>query len=217
LLEKGDLSAPACNDCHGNHGAAPPGLKEVALVCGTCHGREAELFEGSAMRRGMEAMGKPGCVTCHGNHGVVHPTDAMLSAAPGGKCADCHEPGSSCAQATDRIIARFQALRDTLVLADSLLKLSEVRGMQTGPGRDALREAQDRLVGTRAGLHSFSDSLITGVLAEGLSHAGQAVSRGRETLRDWRNRRVGLALSLVVILITMGWLVATIRRRESSR
>ena len=24
LLEKGDLSAPTCNNCHGNHGAAPP-------------------------------------------------------------------------------------------------------------------------------------------------------------------------------------------------
>lgn len=25
LLEKGDQAAPACNDCHGNHGATPPG------------------------------------------------------------------------------------------------------------------------------------------------------------------------------------------------
>src|SRR6266571_4890389 len=37
-LTKGrDLSAPTCNDCHGNHGAAPPGVGSVATVCGTCH------------------------------------------------------------------------------------------------------------------------------------------------------------------------------------
>ena len=35
---------PTCNDCHGNHGAVPPGLDNVANVCGQCHGRQAELF-----------------------------------------------------------------------------------------------------------------------------------------------------------------------------
>src|ERR1019366_918341 len=41
---KKDLSAPTCNDCHGNHGAAPPGTASTANVCGTCHIRQAELF-----------------------------------------------------------------------------------------------------------------------------------------------------------------------------
>ena len=35
--EKGDLSAPTCNSCHGNHGAAPPEVGSVVNVCGTCH------------------------------------------------------------------------------------------------------------------------------------------------------------------------------------
>ena len=26
LVKQNDLGAPACNDCHGNHGAAPPGV-----------------------------------------------------------------------------------------------------------------------------------------------------------------------------------------------
>jgi hypothetical protein len=34
-------------------------------------------------------------------------------------------------------------------------------------------------------------------------------------LREWRNRRVGMALSLVVILAMIGLLVARIRRMES--
>ena len=35
LTKGNDLSAPTCNDCHGNHGAAPPGVGAVANVCGT--------------------------------------------------------------------------------------------------------------------------------------------------------------------------------------
>ena len=37
LTKGNDLSAPTCNDCHGNHGAAPPGAGSVVNVCGTCH------------------------------------------------------------------------------------------------------------------------------------------------------------------------------------
>jgi hypothetical protein len=215
LLEQGDVSAPACNDCHGNHGAAPPGLKDVAMVCGTCHGREAELFEGSRMKAGLDAMGKPGCVTCHGNHGVQHPTDAMLSAAPGGKCAGCHQPGSVAEQGTNAIVASFRGLQGSVSSADSLLKLAEVRGMETAPGRGNLKEAQDALVGVRAGLHSFDPKQIGGVLAGGAELSRKATDYGREALRDWHNRRLGMVLSLVVILILIGLVVAKIRQIEA--
>ena len=47
LYEKQDMSAPTCNDCHGNHGATPPGIASVANVCGQCHARQAELFQTS--------------------------------------------------------------------------------------------------------------------------------------------------------------------------
>lgn len=48
MRDRGDLSAPTCNDCHGNHGATPPGIGATSFVCGQCHGREAELFRSSA-------------------------------------------------------------------------------------------------------------------------------------------------------------------------
>ena len=44
LLEKGDMSAPACNNCHGNHGAVPPKTRDISVVCSNCHGREGELL-----------------------------------------------------------------------------------------------------------------------------------------------------------------------------
>jgi hypothetical protein len=117
LLEKGDLSAPTCNDCHGNHGAMPPGVESVAFVCGNCHGREAELFrasrkhEGFAMHNELLATAGGGCapchdpapkaatqithfsecVTCHENHGIVRPTIALLGNLPEVPCVFCHE------------------------------------------------------------------------------------------------------------------------------
>lgn len=119
LLEKGDLTAPTCNDCHGNHGATPPGFDSVAFVCGQCHGREAELFRRSpkhaGFRRHNEYLADAGeggcaachqapepaatfsappqfseCATCHGNHSIIRPTVAMLAPLPAAPCYFCH-------------------------------------------------------------------------------------------------------------------------------
>ena len=122
MFEREDLTAPTCNDCHGNHGARPPGIDAVTFVCGQCHGREAEIFRASPKRAGFErhndyltdAEGE-GCIachdppepaaslvdfrsfgecaSCHGNHGVVRPTLSFLSPLPDTPCAFCHEAG----------------------------------------------------------------------------------------------------------------------------
>jgi len=79
LLEQGDMAAPACNDCHGNHGAAPPEVKSVAHVCGHCHGREAVLFGASTHKGIFEEKKSPDCIVCHGNHRVGHPTPELFN------------------------------------------------------------------------------------------------------------------------------------------
>ena len=121
MFEKDDLSAPTCNDCHGNHGAVPPQLASITFVCGNCHGREAGLFRASPKHKGFQEhnetylplMGHNGCaqcheppspsaaitnitefsecITCHGNHAVMSPTITMLGPLPDTPCAYCHE------------------------------------------------------------------------------------------------------------------------------
>jgi len=115
VLEKGDIAAPTCNDCHGNHGAMPPGVESISFVCGRCHAREAELFRKSPKHEGwakhnemMNGMACAAChadgvrakvtvtqfsecVTCHENHGIVRPTIALLGTLPDTPCAFCHE------------------------------------------------------------------------------------------------------------------------------
>lgn len=121
MYEKEDLSAPTCNDCHGNHGATPPGLDSVNFVCGQCHGREADLFRNSAKHDAfvlhnefLEEAGSEGCpacheapepqaaqtrirsfgecTACHGNHGIIRPTIGMFSPPPPTPCEFCHQP-----------------------------------------------------------------------------------------------------------------------------
>ncbi|MCI0407384.1 MAG: NapC/NirT family cytochrome c, partial [Acidobacteria bacterium] len=66
--EQGDLSAPTCNDCHGSHGAAPPGVESVTSVCGTCHVREATLFRETEAKKQLDLDPCIRCMVCHSNH-----------------------------------------------------------------------------------------------------------------------------------------------------
>lgn len=104
LLEVGDTSAPACNDCHGNHGASPPGVASVANVCGQCHGREAALFRASRKQAVFEAMQVAECTVCHDHHAILHPTPELFhnDSAP--------QVSAGKIVATDPLVVEFGAL-----------------------------------------------------------------------------------------------------------
>lgn len=88
LLERGDLSAPNCATCHGNHGAVPPGFADVGRVCGKCHPRQQELFESSPHAFYAKDGSFKGCVACHGHHAIVRQGSEILT-----RCGPCHEKG----------------------------------------------------------------------------------------------------------------------------
>jgi len=144
LLNKGDFSAPTCNDCHGNHGATPPGVDSVAFVCGQCHGREAELFRASQKHAGFQSHNEDlaggdtcadchdeaeaasrvtdvhqfaECTTCHSNHAIVSPRISMLAPLPEVPCAFCHEPepGAPPIEEAPGVMAHYEEVRDGLI------------------------------------------------------------------------------------------------------
>ena len=92
-MARGDLSAPTCTTCHGNHGAAPPGVDSVQNVCSKCHVFQAQMYDKSSHKAAFQSAGLPGCVVCHGNHGISHPTDAKLGTGPQAVCMQCHTAG----------------------------------------------------------------------------------------------------------------------------
>lgn len=83
LLVDKDTGAPACNDCHGNHGAVPPGVSSVANVCGQCHAQEAELFRASFKKELFDRLEVPECSVCHGEHDIGHPTPEWFRTGSG--------------------------------------------------------------------------------------------------------------------------------------
>lgn len=218
MLEKGDLSAATCNDCHGNHGALPPGANSVANACGTCHGRISKLFAETQMRHKFEQSGLPDCVTCHRKHDISQPSDEMLGMSDKAVCSRCHNPanpqfGATLAGADVAKImrSRLDQLKGEISEAQDKIQEAERLGMQVRGSRFDLRQAFDDLTNARTLVHSFSPGPMGQALDDGLKVTASVRSAAEEALREYTRRRIWLASSLAPILIVVGLLLLCIR------
>jgi len=98
--EKNAELAPACSDCHGIHGATPPGVSAISEVCGICHGMVADYFKRSPHSSALLEGTGPRCVDCHGYHDIEPATTEMFSFEKG-ICNKCHTRESPQASVID--------------------------------------------------------------------------------------------------------------------
>lgn len=214
ISEEGDLSAPTCNDCHGNHGAAPPGLAWVGNVCAQCHSMMAELFNESQHSRVFALLGNPGCATCHRNHDIHPASDEMLGLGEGAVCANCHTADDPGGQTATAFRTAIDSLRTTTEEVHSILLRAENSGMEVSQALFALNGAQDALVKARATIHSFDIEQVNAEVGSGLEIVTEVRSRGEQALSDLRLRRVWLAVSVVIIVALIAGLTMKIQEIE---
>jgi len=214
LYDGGDLSAPTCNDCHGSHGAVPPGVDSVASICGSCHGREATLFRETEEKKKIDLSPCIRCMVCHGNHAVLRPTDDMLGVGPKSTCTGCHSEGEKEYVAAEQMGAAVQKLTLTLHEAHEILDRAERTGMEVSADRFALQKGREQLVETKVLAHSFDQERFMKAAQEGLDVAAAGIAAGHRAFSELRFRRVGLALSLLVIIAVIVALTLKVRQIE---
>jgi hypothetical protein len=214
---KGDLSAPTCNDCHGNHGAAPPGVNWVGNVCGQCHTVMGDLYAKSVHARVFAQMGAPGCATCHDNHGIQRASDDMLGPGPGAVCVACHTPDDKGGKSAAEMHRLLDSLRGETERARMILLRAERAGMEVSQAQFELNGAKDALVKAQAAVHTFTVEGVRRETEPGLAVSAKAYARGVRALDELQFRRKGLAVSVVVILALIGGLVTKIRELDRRR
>jgi hypothetical protein len=217
MTKKGDLSAPTCNSCHGNHGAAPPQVGSVANVCGTCHTSFAEQFRASPHRDAFAELGLPGCVTCHENHEILHPVDEFLSEGSQSKCESCHEAGSAGARAAAQMYDDLRRLERETREARLALRHEAEAGMEVSKVEFELARADEALTKARADVHLAQPAVVRKAAAEGLEIARTGKAAAARVHGEREFRRKGLFVSLALILVAIVALVATIRTLDRGR
>lgn len=214
LAKRGDLSAPNCASCHGNHGATPPQVSSIADVCGSCHVLFEEKYNKSPHQPVFASMGSGGCTVCHSNHGIRKPGVQMLSGAQS-VCAQCHDATSAGGVAAAEMARMLTNLDHALDQSDAVLKRARDSGMEVSEAVLRQMEGREALVKAGVAVHEFRVSAVAAPVKDGMAVAAETRRAGQKALqeRDWR--RIGLALSLITILVTMAGLWMAIRSLES--
>jgi len=201
LFEKKDLSAPVCNDCHGNHGAVPPEVTSIAFVCHQCHPSTADLFAQSPHKEAYDEMEIAECEACHNNHKIIAPSDEMLGTGEKAVCIQCHEEESQAYRIADQMKQRIQDLDQRIKKADGLLSTAFNRGVEVSESRFKLREATTLLVMIRNLTHSFSLDTIEENFLEGEKIIAEITEEGEAALREARLRRTGLVIATFFVFV----------------
>jgi len=214
LTRGNDLSAPTCNDCHGNHGAAPPGVGSVANVCGTCHAVFAQRFEPTSHAQIFER----GCAECHSNHAVMKPSDAMLGSSGEAVCVTCHEKDNGAA-AADAMRAAIERLKAGIDRSAAVVASVGNAGIEVSAQELALAEARSQLTLARTEVHAFDVAKVEPVIRAGLDIVTAVDRAGESANAELRFRRRGLAWSLAAILVfvvALGLKIREIEKRSTT-
>jgi len=215
VLERGDFSAPTCNDCHGNHGAKPPDVVSVKMVCGKCHVNNFDLFRRTKMSQVFEMRDLHACEVCHNNHRVLHPTDDKVSVEEGGVCIKCHRPGDEGYTQSQSIQSTLVGLKQAILQSQHVIADAENKGMDVTDVLFDIQSAIDVLIRSRTMIHTFDAKEVENTAEPGMNLTSDALRKGQEAIVEYKNRRVWLGISMFFITFLSVILYVYIRKIES--
>jgi predicted CXXCH cytochrome family protein len=220
LIYNKDIGAPACNDCHGNHGATPPGLTSVTFICGSCHVKNMEFFRQTRMSSAFEEHGFHGCEQCHGYHAVQKTGDKLVGIEKESFCVKCHEDGDTGFEAAKKIkinLSELVALHDS---AGSLLRDVSIKGMNDIDIGFLLQEGRQKLIESRTLVHTFDLEKVIEKSKEGNKVIKEAINLAEEELDEYHSRRIGFAIAtgvFVIFAVALFLVIKDIEKKDAKK
>ena len=106
-------------------------------------------------------------------------------------------------------------LESSLQRSDEILAVARRSGMEVSEALLRQQEGKETLVKSRVAVHAFQVPQVAIPVNEGMKISAETYQAGVSALNERRFRRMGLAFSLLAILVTMGGLWLTIRSIEA--
>ena len=194
--------APNCATCHGVHGATPPGVREVANVCGNCHSAVVGYFRESPHFTAIREGGGPKCVTCHGNHTNRKPTLKVFSGTGPGECGSCHEPDSKALEFAKNARTLLGNLENGIEELQKDLAQAERAGRNIEKLKLSLDGARYKLIEAGPAIHAFSVERVLPLVHDAdarIQEARREIRNFQEELRQ--RRKVALYATTMLLLI----------------
>ena len=223
LLVKRDISAPTCNDCHGNHGAVPPGIKDVARVCTQCHQMNGELFQSSPHKEAFDAFEISECAFCHQAspdidnphqriHNIVRSNHALIGTAKGQLCGQCHSDGDVGWETANLMGSLRDSLENRLHSTEALLHVVEAKGFEISDAKWMFNgDVKQAKMELRTILHAFNAERYIPIFTKTDTTLNIVVEMGKAAAKDVVGRRVYFGIMTVLVLLMIIAIILKIR------
>jgi predicted CXXCH cytochrome family protein len=219
LLQKHDQGAPACNNCHGNHGAIPPGVESISKVCGTCHALNADLFSSSPHKKAFDDRKLPECETCHSNHEIIAATEKLLGGTPEAVCSRCHSErqNSKGYLAAKTMRGLIDSLDTEEMRAQKLVDEAEQKGMEISEAKFKLRDVRQARLQSRTMVHAFNEEKFNTIVESGLRTTVLIDEESSSAIHEYFFRRIGLGVSTMILTLLAASLYIYVKRLEKNK
>jgi hypothetical protein len=154
-------------------------------------------------------------MVCHSNHAVHYPSTAML-AGPKSVCSGCHDAGTAPAGAATQMAGWLDGLDTALKQSETVLSRAEKSGMEVSEAQVRLIDGRENLVKARLALHSMKPAEMQTPVDAGMAIAKATQKAGDFALHEKDTRRIGLAVSVLLIGIVILAIRLLLHRMESN-
>ena len=135
---------------------------------------------------------------------------------PKAVCSGCHDAGTAPAGAATQMAGWLDGLDTALKQSETLLAKAEKSGMEVSEAQVRLIDGRENLVKARLALHSMKPVEMQKPVDEGMAIAKATQEAGEFALHERNTRRLGLAVSVVLIGIAILAIRLLLRRLEST-
>lgn len=204
IAGKNPALAPNCASCHGIHGAVPPGVREVANVCGNCHANTASYFSKSPHFLAVQRMGMPRCIDCHGNHEILFPSLKLFASKNGNVCSSCHGTDSSQYKLGQSLFTLLQGTQESVEKGEAALTTVEGAGLNVDQLRENLEAAKTKLIEAGPISHTLDLAQVETISTKAKEEVAKLMVKAENVRTDVRRRKEAFAVMIVIIGAIVG-------------
>ena len=197
-VQEGSSSAPSCVDCHGAHGATPPGIGDIDKVCGACHVDVRAAFRAGTHHDALRLADLPECASCHQQHAVTGFGVEDLEPL----CGDCHDADSEEYAVAAALQENFAEAREQIEAAEEKTLEAQRAAIHVEDHLTRIEEAKTFYREGESLVHSISLEVVDTATRRARS-IGEEVQRELEEKLDRTNTYVGLAFFWFYIFVTL--------------
>ncbi|MEO0301342.1 MAG: multiheme c-type cytochrome [candidate division WOR-3 bacterium] len=151
-VRRGIKDSPTCPDCHGSHGAYPPGFRDIDKICGKCHENVRANFLKSPHYKVFVEIKIKECEVCHGNHNIVKADLTTWDKS----CINCHEKDNSSLKLKEEIKTLLIETENSYKDATEWISKIEKIPLETKDLKERIKDANNSLAEEIGILHTLN-------------------------------------------------------------